>query len=122
MAPGLAEGVGQPAAAADPGAVPTLAVEERHHRHDGQGGEEAPEDQAFAVVGEISGIEVVNLQRPHVAEVVLGLVKELEEDGQREGEGGLHHHDHARPDDLVAVVPVLEADPGSAEQDAERVE
>ena len=57
-----------------------------------------------------SRVEVLDLERPEVAEVVLAVGEDLHHEGQREREHDLHRDHHARADALVAAVAVAAND------------
>src|SRR5688572_18467470 len=71
----LAGRVGQPAAAANPRTIPALAKKNCKHRDHQEGTEKAVENERQRHVKDDPGHEIVELQRPQIAEIKLRLVK-----------------------------------------------
>src|SRR5262245_34813613 len=122
VAPGLPEGVGEAAAAADPRAVEALAQEVAEDGEEDERSQEAPDDDQEGLAEDDGGVEVLDLERPEVGEVVLLLLEDLQHDREREGENDLDEEDAQRTDALVAVVAVPAEEEHAAHQDRQRVE
>ena len=114
--------VGEAAAAADPRAVEALAEEEREQRKRDERAREAPEDDQERVLEDDRRVEVLDLERPEVGEVVLLVAEDLQHDRQEEREHDLHRDDAQRPHAVVRAVAVPPQEEEPARDDRERVD
>src|SRR5207249_1076047 len=78
--------------------------EQRNHQ---ERSEKAVKNKWKRQLKDDSGSQIIHLQRPEVAEVILGLVEKLQDIRNREGEDYLHKHHDTGADDLVAIVFVF---------------
>ena len=118
----LAGGVREAAAAADPGAVEALAEEERQQREGDQRAEEAPADDQERLLQDHRRVQVLDLERPEVREVVLVPAEHLQHQRQHEREHDLDRDDAAGANDLVAARAVAPQEEGPSRDHRQRVD
>ena len=124
----IAEGLGQASAAADPRAVPALAVEIGQYRHgDGRQGD-APDqqedadrsgiDQLVEAVFEKEGV----IERPDVLQIDRRGIQQDHDLWDQKRKGRLEEHHAAGSNHLIAIVAILNEHTHAHHQDGQRVE
>ena len=68
------------------------------------------------------GIEVLDLEGPEIAEVVLLMPEHLHDEREGEGQHDLHRHHRDRADALIGAVAVAAEEEGAAHHHGQRVQ
>src|SRR5487761_92603 len=110
MAQRVAGRVRQTSTAADPGTIPALSKEDAEQRDHDQRAQKAVQNVRERQLEDVPRYEVIEFERPEVAEIIFGLVKETQNLWNRKRERDLDKHHYRRAGDLVPVVPAYAYD------------